>query len=161
MVTISRSAGRVLRFIYAYNNVNIGAVVPLRLIDNGSFDLDKALKELFTEGLLNDIRKPVTKNTGAIYCKVTPKGEAEVKNSFKFFVLKSLMTKEQFSWDDLKKVIIQEFNFEDIPAHLRKFGMQIIQEFVCIGVLTYQGRNFHVINATFTVNQEKFNKKQI
>lgn len=159
---LSGDARVVLSFIYASNNVNIGAELSTKAINNDSIKFEETLNQLRVEGLLTDIRERYTKNktnSEIIYCKVTQKGKIEAENSFKFFVLKSLMTKEQFSWDELKTLIIQEFHCSDIPGHIRKFGMQIIQEFVCIGVLTYTGSSFNVINTIFNVNQDKFKGK--
>jgi len=159
---LNRDAMAVLLFIYACNNVNIGAELSTKAINHDPIKFGEILNQLRVEGLLTDIREGHMENrtnSKIIYCKVTQNGKIEVENSFKFFVLKSLMTKEQFSWDELKTLIIQEFHCSDIPGHIRKFGMQIIQEFVCIGVLTYTGSSFNVINTIFNVNQDKFKGK--
>ena len=158
---LSKDVMAVLLFIYASNNVNIGAEVSTKAINKDSIQLGESLKKLREEGLLTDIRENCAKNninSNIIYCKVTPKGKIEAENNFKFFVLKSLITKKQFSWNELKGLIVQEFHCSDIPGHIRKFGMQIIQEFACIGVLTYTESSFNVINTIFNVNQDKFKK---
>jgi len=154
---LSTEAKEILLFIYASNDVNIGAEISTQAIKKNSIQLAENLKQLREAGLLTDVRENYTKNN-VVYCKVTPQGKIEAENSFKFFVLKSLVTKQQFSWNELKVLIMQEFHCADIPGHIRKFGMQIIQEFTCIGVLTYTEASFNVINTVFTVNQEKFKK---
>jgi hypothetical protein len=159
---LSRDTAIVLLFIYAANDVNIGAELSTKAINNDSIKLGEVLDKLRVEGLLTDIRERPTKNkinSEIIYCKVTQKGKIEAENSFKLFVLKNLITKTQFSWDELKILILQKFHCSDIPGHIRKFGMKIIQEFVCIGVLTYTGSSFNVIHTIFNVNQDKFKKK--
>lgn len=163
MLNLNRNAMVVLLYIYASNNVNIGAQLSIKAINDDSIKLGETLNELRAEGLLTDIRDHFVENkinSAVIYCKVTPKGKIEAENNFKFFVLKSLITKKQFSWNELKILIVQEFHCCDIPEHIRKFGMQIIKEFVYIGVLTYPGSSFNVINTIFNVNQDKFKKKQ-
>lgn len=154
---LSKEAKEVLLFIYASNNVNIGAEISTQAINKDSIQLAEILKKLREEGLLTNLRENYAKKN-VVYCKVTPQGKIEAENSFKFFVLKSLINKQQFSWNELKVLIMQEFHCSDIPGHIRKFGMQIMQEFACIGVLTYTEAPFNVINTIFTVNQEKFKK---
>jgi hypothetical protein len=159
---LSRDAAVVLLFIYASNNVNIGAELSTKAINNDSIKWEDTLHELRAAGLVTDIRERHSKNkvnSEIIYCKVTQKGKIKAENWFKLFVLKSLITKKQFNWGELKILIIQEFHCSDIPGHIRKFGMQIIQEFICIGVLGYTGSSFNVINTIFHVNQDKFKKK--
>jgi len=158
---LSKDVMEVLLLVYAANNVNIGAEVSTKVINKDSIQLEEILKQLREAGFLTDIRENHAKNkvnSNIIYCKVTPKGKIEAENNFKFFVLKSLINKQQFSWNELKVLIMQEFHCSDIPGHIRKFGMQIMQEFACIGVLTYTEAPFNVINTIFTVNQEKFKK---
>lgn len=159
---LSRDDMVVLLFIYASNNVNIGANLLTKTIYNDSIKWEKILNSLRTQGLLTNIRGHYTKNktnSEIIYCKVTQNGKIEAENSFKLFVLKTLVAKEQFSWDELKVLIIQEFHCSEIPEHIRKFGMKIIQEFICIEILTYPGPSFNIINTIFNVNKEKFKKK--
>jgi hypothetical protein len=161
-MVLSKDTMAVLLFIYASNDVNMGGELSTRALNNESIKWEEILNNLRAQGLLNDIRRNHTKNKSSseiIYCKVTQKGKIEAENSFKLFVLKNLITKKQFSWAELKVLIIQEFHCSEIPSHVRKFGMKIIQEFICIEILTYSGSSFNIINTIFNVNQEKFTKK--
>lgn len=161
---LSKDAMVVLLYIYASNGVNNGAQLSTKALHNDSIKWKEVLNELRLDGLLTDIRECPTKNKinpDSIYCRVTQNGRIEAENYFKFFVLKSLINKKQFSWEEMKALIRQEFHCLEIPGHIRKFGMKIIQEFTCIGILIYSGSSFNVINTLFQVNQEKFKNRKI
>ena len=59
---LSRDAAVVLLFIYAANDVNIGAELATKAIINDSIKLGEVLDKLRVEGLVTDIRERATKN---------------------------------------------------------------------------------------------------
>ncbi len=157
---LTKNATTLLFFIYACNEDNVGAELSAADVNDDSNKFIENWNELYKRGLVfgGEHRKNKLKSAG-IYCKITAQGRKEAENSFKLYVLRSLVIKEQFSWSELKLLLAQEFHCPDIPEHIRKFGLRLIQELVCIGILTYDGSSYNFINAVFNINKDKFNKK--